>query len=404
MGATILHRLWLIAALLAVRVVADCASYGVDFANGGSYNIDGSSNENFSFTTIFQGCAEESITPVLRDSDENSYVCSAINTMPEGTSVTSTCGIPYSQMRTGQWRIILSGRQLAVQRVINLTVGKPETVVITATPTITIGITSTPEAITVIATRTITQTLILPPQTVTTPCNRPTYTVTITPTPPTVIRTSTAVRTETDRTVTSSVYVTITRSAYCHFPTSKTTTAKWPPWPAATANNANARQDATDVQDAPLQIKAPEPPAPTDFAPLAATTITVTETTYTVTLTSVTTLPAATTTETSTRTNTATISALCAWAHQTCFPTNSDPVEIKMADTSPHSTPPPSTVCGGPGGPDKTVTITRPYSTVFLTTVTYSTTHVTGTVTVGIYASEAIDSMYVISDQHMTST
>ncbi|KAK8071163.1 hypothetical protein PG997_011366 [Apiospora hydei] len=114
--------------------------------------------------------------------------------------------------------------------------------------------------------------------------------------------TSRIVRTETDKTVTSTVHTTITRSAYCHFPTSKTTTAKWPPWPPATAN---ARQDATTVPDAPIPTKAPEPPR--DFAPLAATTITVTETTYTVTLTSVTTLPAVTTTETSTSTNTATM-------------------------------------------------------------------------------------------------
>ncbi|KAK8099084.1 uncharacterized protein PG998_012325 [Apiospora kogelbergensis] len=248
MAATLLHRLWLIAALVTLRVAADCVSYGVDFANGGSYNIDGSSNENFSFSTIFQGCSDESITPVLRDSNENSYVCSSILTTPEGTAVTSTCGIPYSQMWTGQWRIILSGRQIAVQRVINLTVGKPETVVITATPTITVGITSTPVAIThiytaVIATRTITQTLILPPQTITTPCNKPTYTITITPTPPTVIKTSTVVRTETDKTVTSSQFTTITRSAYCHFPTSKTTTAKWPPVGAGDGQCQAARRD-----------------------------------------------------------------------------------------------------------------------------------------------------------------
>ncbi|KAK8073564.1 hypothetical protein PG994_004463 [Apiospora phragmitis] len=119
------------------------------------------------------------------------------------------------------------------------------------------------------------------------------------------MQTSTVVRTQTDRTVTSSVYTTLTRSAYCHFPTSKTTTAKWPPWPPATANNAARKGDATDVPDAPLPTQAPEPP--TDFAPLAATTITVTETTYTVTLTSVTTLPAATTTETSVGTNTMTM-------------------------------------------------------------------------------------------------
>ncbi|KAK7946830.1 uncharacterized protein PG986_011151 [Apiospora aurea] len=132
MAATILHHLCLIVVLLALRVVSDCTSYGVDFANGGSYNIDGSSNENFSFSTIFQGCTDETITPVLRDTNGNSYGCTSINTNPEGTAVTSTCGIPYSQMWTGQWRIILSGRQIAVQRIINLTVGKPETVVVTA--------------------------------------------------------------------------------------------------------------------------------------------------------------------------------------------------------------------------------------------------------------------------------
>lgn len=56
-------------------------------------------------------------------------------------------GIPYSQMRTGQWKILLQGRQLAVQRVLYLTVGTPETVVVTATPTVVVGITSTPAAI-----------------------------------------------------------------------------------------------------------------------------------------------------------------------------------------------------------------------------------------------------------------
>jgi hypothetical protein len=42
-------------ALLAVRVRADCTSYGVDYSNGGSYFIDASSNQYFTFITIFQG-------------------------------------------------------------------------------------------------------------------------------------------------------------------------------------------------------------------------------------------------------------------------------------------------------------------------------------------------------------
>ena len=47
--------LWILLALLLTSVRADCASYGVDYSNGGSYYIDGSSNQYFSFITVFQG-------------------------------------------------------------------------------------------------------------------------------------------------------------------------------------------------------------------------------------------------------------------------------------------------------------------------------------------------------------
>lgn len=42
-------------ALLTLRVAADCTSYGVDYSNGGTYSIDVSSNQYFSFITVFQG-------------------------------------------------------------------------------------------------------------------------------------------------------------------------------------------------------------------------------------------------------------------------------------------------------------------------------------------------------------
>lgn len=53
-----LHFCWLALAVLLARVSADvaaCSSYGVDYSNGGSYYIDGSSNQYFSFITVFQG-------------------------------------------------------------------------------------------------------------------------------------------------------------------------------------------------------------------------------------------------------------------------------------------------------------------------------------------------------------
>ena len=45
----------LLVAVLAVRVLGQCVSYGIDYANGGEYNIDSTLNEYFSFTTVFQG-------------------------------------------------------------------------------------------------------------------------------------------------------------------------------------------------------------------------------------------------------------------------------------------------------------------------------------------------------------
>lgn len=41
--------------VLATRALGQCTSYGVDYANGGEYNIDSTSNDYFSFVTIFTG-------------------------------------------------------------------------------------------------------------------------------------------------------------------------------------------------------------------------------------------------------------------------------------------------------------------------------------------------------------
>jgi hypothetical protein len=55
MMSVVFSKLLLVAGLLAAWVSADCMSYGVDYANGGSYDIDVSSNDYFSFVTVFQG-------------------------------------------------------------------------------------------------------------------------------------------------------------------------------------------------------------------------------------------------------------------------------------------------------------------------------------------------------------
>ncbi len=47
--------LWACLTVLAGRVLADCTCSGLDYTNGGSYLIDGTSDREFVFTSQFQG-------------------------------------------------------------------------------------------------------------------------------------------------------------------------------------------------------------------------------------------------------------------------------------------------------------------------------------------------------------
>ncbi|TRX97247.1 hypothetical protein FHL15_002041 [Xylaria flabelliformis] len=286
----------------ALRASAACTVYGVDYSNGGSYNIDASSDELFTFTSIFQGCVQEPVKPALVDPAGHQYTCTAINTTPDGQEVKSTCHSVFS----------------------------------------TIG--------------TQTQTLILAPETVTRPCSGPTTTVTVTPPKETVITTSVVVRTTTDATTTKKSTTTTTKTASCHYSYDSPTgticvgnACGFPPdLPAPTIciglSCSRPAAETAKVPDTPISgvkevIKV-----------FMATTVTVTETTYTVTSTSITVLPTPTVTENVIRITTATV------------------------------TPQPSTVCSGQK-PGATVSITGPQSTVTQTSLSYSTKHVTGTVT-----------------------
>lgn len=271
MGQSSLKCLWALFMFLAIGFGTACTSYGVDYSNGGAYNIDGSSNQYFSFVTIFQGCDQESISPVLIGPDNNQYACSAIRTEQAGVQVTSTCGIPFSAMKSGNWKIILSGTQVSSQRTFSVTVGTPETTWVTATPTVVVGVTTTARASTVLTTIVQTQTLIIVPRTITAACSGPTRTVTSYPQAPTATVRSTVTRTATDGQITSYWTTIVTTTAKCNYPTRK-----------------------RDV-------------AATPAAQVAAITSTYTQTTYTVTRTTTTTVAGRVTTETVLRTTTATV-------------------------------------------------------------------------------------------------
>ncbi|KAK4466468.1 hypothetical protein QBC42DRAFT_335552 [Cladorrhinum samala] len=312
--------LWVLLSLLFLRATAACTSYGVDYSNGGAYYIDGASNQYFSFVTIFQGCTQEAISPVLIGPDNNQYACSVIRTEPAGVQTTSTCGIPFSAMRSGTWKIIVSGSQISSQRTISLTVGVPQTTWVTATPTVVVGYTTTAKAQTAITTIVQTQTLIIVPRTVTAACSGATRTVTSFAQGTTTTLRSTVIRTETDGQITNYWTTTVSATAVCHYPTKKRDLAATP---------------AVKIS-------------------VAAVTSTYTQTTYTVTSTSVTTIPARTTTETVLRTTTATV------------------------------TPPPSTICAGGNAPGATVTVIRGTATpVTQTDLVYLTSHLSGTVWIG---------------------
>ncbi|KAL1845243.1 hypothetical protein VTK73DRAFT_821 [Phialemonium thermophilum] len=129
-----LHMPWLVGlGLLAGRAAADCTVTGLDYTNGGSYLIDASSDQPFTFTSLFQGCDEDTIDPILVSPDGQDYVCSGIDTQSNDGRQVSTCPISFNQMTSGEWVIILQAENtdITVQRSFKLTVGQAEKVTIT---------------------------------------------------------------------------------------------------------------------------------------------------------------------------------------------------------------------------------------------------------------------------------
>lgn len=80
----------LTALLFAANVFAQsCSSSGLDYTDGGSYLIDGSSNLPFTFNSMFEGCQDGFISPILIDPSGNQYTCDDIETQPDDSQQTS---------------------------------------------------------------------------------------------------------------------------------------------------------------------------------------------------------------------------------------------------------------------------------------------------------------------------
>ncbi|KAK0708017.1 hypothetical protein B0H67DRAFT_543401, partial [Lasiosphaeris hirsuta] len=145
--------LWFLLAALVVSVSAQneiqqgCSCSGLDYTNGGSYLIDGNSDSNFTFTSVFNGaCFDATIVPILISPEGYGYQCSVIQSGLDGVEQPSVCDIVYANMNDGSWAVVVQAPEhdFVVQREFNLTAGgAANTVVITITPTLTVGVTST---------------------------------------------------------------------------------------------------------------------------------------------------------------------------------------------------------------------------------------------------------------------
>lgn len=209
-----MYLLWFSTLLYFVaQVRGACESYGIDFVNGGSYFIDDTEPVDFTFLTQFEGCDGEDITPILVDPEENEYFCSDIATSPDDTSMLSTCPILQTAMFSGDWYIVIEGLTFAYVRTFEITAGAPTT--ITATPTVTAGVTIVPNATTTTSTSKDIESTTLLPSTITDACQ--TIYITKIVVPPlastTVVKTQTI--TSTTKTTTKTTSSTFISTAIC---------------------------------------------------------------------------------------------------------------------------------------------------------------------------------------------
>lgn len=91
MFSSIAHLSYTFVVLTSIftHVKADCASYGIDFQNGGNYFINSADTSNFTAVTQFTGCTGEAEVILVAPNDD-SWECSDIETQPDSTNMLST--------------------------------------------------------------------------------------------------------------------------------------------------------------------------------------------------------------------------------------------------------------------------------------------------------------------------
>ncbi|CAI4219286.1 unnamed protein product [Parascedosporium putredinis] len=189
-------------ALLAARARAECVCLGIDYTNAGTYFIDDTSSESFSFISEFRDCEAADVTPILVAPDGAEHACSVLESGKDAVGQRSSCDISYADMGSGQWTIVIQGEEFAAsfQRRFELKSTAPEKTVVTTDT----------------AWQTLTRSTQARP--VTASCAQSTQMVTHYVAGPTEVVTTTFERWSDRDASTEYVRTTAIQSAYCHYP------------------------------------------------------------------------------------------------------------------------------------------------------------------------------------------
>ncbi|KAK0727500.1 hypothetical protein B0T26DRAFT_639277, partial [Lasiosphaeria miniovina] len=167
------RSLWTWLALLALQLgaaTADnsaCTCTGLDYTDGGSYLVDGSADGDFTFTSVFSSCSTpDTVQPILVGPNNEQFTCGAIEMQIDDEQQRSSCGVPYSQMSSGTWTIVIQADNTNFQviRVFQLTVTTADHVTTTVTPTVVVVVSRCGDSPS--GTRTLTQWLPAPVTTI----------------------------------------------------------------------------------------------------------------------------------------------------------------------------------------------------------------------------------------------
>lgn len=129
--------------LPSVSRAQTCNSYGIDFANGGSYFQNNESSDAFTALQEFDGCQDDVSNNLFVDPSGDQSQCSDTPLTPDDTPQLINCtDWPKSKLYSGDWSLLVisnnwNGDPIAYERDFSLSVGPQQTTTVSNTVTVT---------------------------------------------------------------------------------------------------------------------------------------------------------------------------------------------------------------------------------------------------------------------------